>query len=260
MKSSAIQRRQQLLKQLTNGAIYTPAQLAEQLGVSIMTIYRDLKVLQAQGVVHKESGGIFKAQANPHHAFSSFVPISHQTAKTAIGRFAAAHLIDEQKDSLIIDSGTTVLEFVKALPDVSIQVMVDSLPALNALSTYQHMQVHVIGGKLNIDNGIFEGSLAHDTLSNCHFTKAFIGTDGIDLRAGLTTTNTANAQLTRLMAEQADEVYILADLSKFYQRALASIMGFERITAIITQQGVSDEFKELFLNKNIKLFEVDCYK
>lgn len=256
MKKPPVQRQMEILEQLRQGVVVSPTKLAEQFGVSAMTIHRDLKQLDAAGRLSKQHGAAVMTQpvtfSNNLRKKSSM----NAGAKSAIGRFAAKTLVDPQTDSLIIDSGSTTLAFVNALADTPMHVMVNSLPALSVLAEHRHTQVYSLGGKLNQDIMAFEGSIAFDMLNTCHFTKAFIGTDGIDLKAGFSTTHTANAQLTRLMAKQAKEVYILADLSKFHQRALASIMDFDGITGIVTECGVSEAFRHCFKQHHIQLFEV----
>ena len=167
--------------------------------MSVMTIHRDLRQLDDEGYVSKQHGGAMIAN---RFAFSHTNPDrSHlnMAAKKAIGAFAAKHLVNPEDDSLIIDSGSTTLAFVQELPDVPINVMLSSLPALLALSERQHLRVHALGGKLEHDLMAFEGTIAHDILKSCHFSKAFIGTNGIDIHAGFTTANTANvAMLTKL--------------------------------------------------------------
>ncbi len=257
MKKTAAQRRNEIIRHLRQGAVLSPAELAEFFDVSVMTIHRDLKQLDSEGYLSKQHGG---AVINQQSFLSTNLEKRIGTnvrAKDAIAQFVINHLIDSDKDSLVIDSGSTTLALVNALPDVPMTVMVNSLSALSVLAQYQQMLVHSLGGKLNTDIMAFEGTVACDMLSRCHFSKAFIGTDGIDLNAGFTTTDTANAQLTRLMAQQADEVYILADASKFYRRAFASIMDFDGITGIVTEKGVSDEFRAIFKQHHIQLFEVE---
>ena len=257
MKTNRIQRQTAILERLREQKSVSVQGLAQEFKVSVMTIHRDLRQLDDEGYVSKQHGGAMIAN---RFAFSHTNPDrSHlnMAAKKAIGAFAAKHLVNPEDDSLIIDSGSTTLAFVQELPDVPINVMLSSLPALLALSERQHLRVHALGGKLEHDLMAFEGTIAHDILKSCHFSKAFIGTNGIDIHAGFTTANTANAQLTRLMAEQAKEVYVLADFSKFHQRAFASIMHFDHITGIVTDQRVPDEFRQLFDRHRIQLFEVD---
>ncbi len=238
MKRTPAQRRAEIVSRLRQGITLSPVQLAEIFSVSVMTIHRDLKLLDAEGYLTKQHGGAVISQ-NSFFATDLEKRTQQNTeAKAAIGKFVVSHLIDVEKDSIVIDS------------------MVNGLSALAILAQHQHTLVYSLGGKLKQNIMAFEGTVACDILNKCHFTKAFIGTDGIDLRTGFTTTDTANAQLTRLMAQQADEVYMLADASKFDQRAFASIMDFNGITGIVTEKGVSDEFRTIFQNYNIQLFEV----
>ncbi len=256
MKKSPAQRRAEILKHLRQGSISSPMQFAELFDVSVMTIHRDLKQLDAEGYLSKQHGGaiIFQQPFMPTNIEKrTAINIS---AKQAIGKFVATHLINPE-DSIVIDAGSTTLALVNELPDTPMTVMVSGIPALTILSQHKYTDIYSLGGKLNGNIMAFEGTIACDILNKCHFTKAFIGTDGIDLESGLSTVDTANAQLTRLMAKQSKEVYVLADLSKFNRRAFASIINFEDITGIVTEKGISEEFRTVLKQNNVKLFEVD---
>ncbi len=256
MKKTPAQRRSEILSRLRQGLISSPADLAKLFDVSVMTIHRDLKQLDEEGHLSKQHGGaIISSHAFLSPALEKRVQ-ANADAKIAIAHFVVNNLIDKEKDSLAIDSGSTTLALVNALPDTPMTVMVNSWCALRVLAEHQQTRLYALGGRLNRNMMASEGTVACDMLSQCHFTKAFIGTDGIDLKAGFSTTDTANAQLTRLMAQQSDEVYILADASKFYQRAFASIMNFDGITGIVTEKGVSDDFRQVFKQHHIQLFEV----
>ncbi len=256
MKKSPAQRRTEILSHLRQGIVSSPIQLAELFGVSVMTIHRDLKLLDTEGYLSKQHGGAVVTQQSFLSTNIERRTAINSSAKKAIGKFVATQLISPE-DSIVIDSGSTTLALVNELPDTPMTVMVNGISSLAVLSQHKQTNVYSLGGRLNADIMAFEGTVACDMLNKCHFTKAFIGTDGIDLEAGFSTTDTANAQLTRLMAQQSKEVYVLADLSKFNRRAFASIMNFEDITGIITQKGVSDEFRAVFKQHNIQLFEVD---
>ena len=85
---------------------------------------------------------------------------------------------------------------MRALPDVPINVMVNSLDALSILAIHKNTNVYALGGELRKDVMAFEGAITTDNLRQCHFSKAFISADGIDLEAGLTTTNEPTAPST----------------------------------------------------------------
>ncbi|MDP8034168.1 DeoR/GlpR family DNA-binding transcription regulator [Pasteurella atlantica] len=257
MKKSPVQRRAEILSRLRQGIISSPIQLAELFDVSVMTIHRDLKQLDADGYLSKQHGGAIVNQKSFLSTSIEKRTTVNAQAKKRIGEFAATQLINPEVDSIVIDSGSTTLALVNALPDTPMTVMVNGISSLAILSQHKQTNVYSLGGRLNSSIMAFEGTVACDMLNKCHFTKAFIGTDGIDLEAGFSTTDTANAQLTRLMAQQSKEVYVLADLSKFNRRAFASIMNFEDITGIVTEKGVSEEFRTILKQNNVQLFEVE---
>ncbi|MGY0398454.1 MAG: DeoR/GlpR family DNA-binding transcription regulator [Ostreibacterium sp.] len=257
MKNNRIQRQFDIINRLREESTVNTQVLAKEFGVSVMTVHRDLTFLEEQGHISKQYGGAVMINRLTFPQEYDGRRYINTQSKSAIGEFAAKHLIDKD-DSLVIDSGSTTLAFVKALPDNPMQVMVNSLPALAHLSEYLKMQVYSLGGKLNQDIMAFEGTIASDMLKTCHFSKAFIGIDGINLKATFTICNTANAQLTRLMAEQSKEVYVLADSSKFDGGAFADIMPFEKVTGIISDS-IPDAYKKVFLEHHVQIFEVGSY-
>ena len=258
MKSdTTVDRRAQIQTLLNEQGVVNSQELAERFEVSLMTIYRDLDYLQEQGVAKRQHGGAVSADRFISPLKRSLRESQNVDAKRLIGRWAAEHLINQIDDSLIVDSGTTTLEFVRALPDVPINVMVNSLDALSILAIHKNTNVYALGGELRKDVMAFEGAITTDNLRQCHFSKAFISADGIDIEAGLTTTNEQRARLTRLMAEHAQEVYLLADCSKYGKRSFRTFFHFDRITAIISESGVPELYKQHFRQHDIRLIEVN---
>ncbi|MFV0432231.1 MAG: DeoR/GlpR family DNA-binding transcription regulator [Alphaproteobacteria bacterium] len=256
---STAKRRYEIQKILQDEGAVSSQKLSSLFNVSIMTIRRDLKYLDDKGIALRNHGGAI--------ASNRFVFVKNLTqkakeaieAKKAIGQYAAKNLVSAANESIIVDAGSTTLEFVKHLPDTPINVMTNSLVAISTLAEHTHTNVYSVGGELQKGMMSFEGAMSDENLLSCNFSKAFIGVDGIDLQAGLTTTAEIGARLTRIMAEQSLEVYVLADTSKYNKRSFRTILGFNRITAIISNHGVPAEYKDFFAQKNIKLIEVGDY-
>lgn len=254
---STAKRRYEIQKRLQDEGAVSSQKLAEIFNVSVMTIRRDLKYLDDNGIALRNHGGAI--------ASNRFVFVKNLTeksneaieAKKAIGKYAAEHFVLPNNKSIIVDAGSTTLQFVRYLPDTPINVMTNSLVAISTLAEHVHTNVYSVGGELQKDMMSFEGAMSDENLLSCNFSKAFIGVDGIDLHAGLTTTEEIGARLTRIMAEQSLEVYVLADTSKYNKRSFRTILNFDIITAIISNKGVPTEYKEFFAQKNIKLIEVD---
>lgn len=254
---STVKRRYEIQKILQDEGAVSSQKLAELFDVSVMTIRRDLKYLDDEGVALRNHGGAIMSN---HFVFvKNLTEKANEciTAKKIIGRYAAQHLVQRTNESIIVDSGTTTLEFVKHLPDCPINVMTSSLVAISTLADHVHTNVFSVGGKLRKSMMSFEGAMSDENLLSCNFSKAFIGVDGIDLHAGLTTTEEIGARLTRIMAQQSLEVYVLADTSKYNKRSFRTILGFDIITAVVSNKGVPKEYKDLFAQKNIKLIELE---
>ena len=151
MKSdTTVDRRAQIQTLLNEQGVVNSQELAERFEVSLMTIYRDLDYLQEQGVAKRQHGGAVSADRFISPLKRSLRESQNVDAKRLIGRWAAEHLINQIDDSLIVDSGTTTLEFVRALPDVPINVMVNSLDALSILAIHKNTNVYALGGELRL--------------------------------------------------------------------------------------------------------------
>lgn len=257
---TTVDRRAQIQMLLNEQGVVNSQELAERFDVSLMTIYRDLDYLQEQGIAKRQHGGAVSADRFISPLKRSLRESQNTEAKKLIGKWAAGNLVNKIDDSIIVDSGTTTLEFVRALPDAAINVMVNSLDALSILTAHKNTSVYALGGELRKDVMAFEGAITTDNLRQCHFSKAFISADGIDLEAGMTTTNEQRARLTRLMAEHAQEVYVLADCSKYGKRSFRTFFHFDRITAVISEKGVPEMYKHYFRQHEIQLIEVEDHE
>ncbi len=254
---TTVDRRAQIRQLLETNNVVSSQQLAEQFEVSLMTIYRDLDHLQDQGIAKRQHGGAILANRFVSARIRGKRANENLDAKRLIGRYAAKNLIDPNDDAIIISAGSTTLEFVRQLPDVPINVMANSLEALSILGTHAHTNLYALGGELRKDVMAFGGAMTHENLKQCHFAKAFIGVDGIDLESGLTSTNEQTARISRLMGEQAEKLYVLSDSSKFDQKSFRTICGFEAVDAIITTSGVPVAYRTYLKDQGVTLIEVD---
>ncbi|HAN44282.1 MAG TPA: DeoR family transcriptional regulator, partial [Ruminococcaceae bacterium] len=94
------------------------------------------------------------------------------------------------------------------------------------------------------------------SLNSIRVDKAFIGTNAIDISAGLTTPNMLEASIKQKMISVANKVYILADNSKFERVSFAKFGKLSDIDACITGDNLPESIKRDFQSKNIKLYLV----
>ena len=157
-------------------------------------------------------------------------------------------------DSLILDAGSTVLQMVPLLSRFNnITVMTNSLHIVNALSELDNEQTILMpGGTFRKKSASFHGQLAENAFEQFSFDKLFMGTDGIDLVAGVTTFNEVYT-VSKAMCNAAREVILMADSSKFGRKSPNIVCGLERVDKLITDADIDPEFQRALEAKGIEV-------
>ena len=230
--------------------------LSDALGVSTVTIRGDLDFLEQSGCISRSYG---KAVINSNFAFELDFREKEKLrseAKQLIGK-AAARLINDGQ-SLIIDSGSTV-GFVPRYVDAHKRctLMTNALNLVTELVGDVRFQLMMTGGTLRADSYSLCGPAAEQAVGLHHFDMLFIGADGVDLNAGVTTTNEQDAQLNRAMLQAVDKVVLLADSSKFGRRGFCVICPLHKIHTLITDSGIPDEYRRALLLAGVNVIVAD---
>ena len=199
-----------LLHQQTSLSV---SQLAHMLGVSEVTIRKDLTLLEQQQMLYRVHGSAILA--NPYiqerHVNDKEKLCSDQ--KRAIGAYAAR--LVEPRDTILIASGTTTL------------------------AENDECTVIQLGGVLRNSSFSVVGPFAEQMLRQFSCSKLFFGVDGFDLNYGVTTTNLMGGHLALMMIETVQKVIALVDSSKFGRRGFCKMCDVDRIDMVITDDGVS---------------------
>ncbi|MEO8109360.1 MAG: DeoR/GlpR family DNA-binding transcription regulator [Ginsengibacter sp.] len=246
------ERHQFILNKLKQTGNLNVLNLNQELNVSLVTIRKDLKLLEEKGLLFRTHGGA--TQRNPYIIDR---PVNEKeklqaAEKAGIGMVAASLI--EANDSIIIASGTTVLSLAKSIKGKESLTVITS--ALNvALELMQHPNIEVLqlGGILRKSSSSVTGPYAQSILADFSCTKLFLGVDGIDLEFGLTTTNAMEAHLNRQMIEASQKVIVLSDSTKFGKRGFGKICGLEHVDRIITDNGISAHFVQQLENLGIQV-------
>lgn len=228
-----------------HGFVQTAA-LSAELGVDSSTIRRDFVSLEAAGQLKRTHGGAAAATDASGAAAGSDVPYSQKraervTAKQAIGAAAAARIADHA--TVLLDSGSTTYEVAAALPGHSdLTVVTNDLHIAHLLADAGSVRLVVTGGELLASVYTLVGDPWLDIIAAMHVDWAILGADAIDVRAGITNTNTAEPRLKQTMARIADRVMVVADSSKFGQRALVPVLGLDQVDLFVTDAKVPADY------------------
>jgi DeoR/GlpR family transcriptional regulator of sugar metabolism len=231
----AQERRDAILRALLPSGAATVADLAAGLGVSEMTIRRDLGVLAAQQLVEKVHGGAVLATggaAEPHFATKRRI---NAPAKAAIAEVAAA-LVHEGM-TVALSAGTTTWQVARRLRGGGVRdltFVTNSLNVAGALEANGWHSIIVSGGSFRTPSDALVGPFANQTLRQLNADLLLLGVHSIDARVGLTTPNVAEAETNRILVAGARKVVVVADSSKLGQVSLATFAGCDEVDELVT--------------------------
>jgi DeoR family transcriptional regulator, aga operon transcriptional repressor len=231
------------------------SELAKMLEVSTVTIRGDLTFLEDKGLIVRSHGSAISSLGLCPELTVQERRAKNTSIKFRIGK-AAADLIKDG-DAIILDSGTTTLEIAAHLTKVErVVAMTNGLDIAMELSSKPGVDILMTGGTLRKNALSFSGSQAEVGLQNYRFNKVFLGVDGFDLQAGITTHNNTEANLNRLMCEVSEQIIAVTDSTKFGKRSCNMIRAFSGIDILITDAGIPDEYRHALQDAGVEVIIV----
>ena len=173
-------------------------------------------------------------------------PSKQQIALTAIAQLQGG-------ETLYLDAGTTTGAMIALLGQVTPAPLVVTNSVHHASQLADLMvPVVVIGGQVKLSTNATVGMTAAEQLGQLAFDVSFIGADAIDLTAGITTPDLEEAAIKRLVIAHSRHAFVLADASKFNQRAFAKVADLEEVT-IITEPNSATELASYQTKTQLKI-------
>ncbi len=247
----AEERRRRILDILQNQHRVTVNQLIEDLPVSEATVRRDLQDLEQQGSLKRTRGGAILNNTNNFEPPYPQKEVLASEEKEYIGQLAATYINDG--DTLIIDSGTTTLQIISYLTQKNLTVITNSVCAIKALSLNSDIKFIVTGGYNRYHSRSLVGDWTLTMLKHLHANKVFLGVDGIDLIYGFTTPSIEEVAIKQQMIQSADEVFVIADSSKFSKVTLNKIAEIEKVDYIVTDTKLPPSLAEKYVSRGITI-------
>lgn len=225
------ERRTLILDRLRTEGRVLAADLSAELDVSSDTIRRDLRELDAAGLVRRVHGGALPrhGDASPFAARARRAP----EAKASIARRAAACVADGQV--VVLDGGTTTLELARALrDDLRASVITVSPPIALALADHPGVEVTVVGGTLRRNALVTVGATAVEALRVIRADVVFLGVCGLHPEIGVTTEDLEERHVKAAMIDGAAEVVALADHDKLGTAMPVVVAPMRAVTQLVT--------------------------
>lgn len=235
---------------LAEDSIVKLQQIVEATNASESTARRDLSQLEEAGELIRVHGGAKRNFSVDYEPSVKEKSTQHMTEKERIGKFAASLIQDNE--FIFIDAGTTTITMLPHIKAKDITIVTNGLEIANQLAG-MNFQAILIGGKLKPKTLAMIGSDAQKQLRQYQFSRAFMGTNGLNVQYGYTTPDIEEANVKQTAIQQANASYVLTDSSKFDKVSFCRIVELED-AAIITNQ-LTDAMRVKF-EKYTKVKEV----
>ncbi len=228
-------RRRELTRLLKSGRSVRVTQMARLLGVSAMTIRRDLEALAASGVAVRTYGGAIPAGRISFELAFSERHHQHWPEKRRIGSAAAALI--RPGSTVFVDTGTTTLEIARALAGQRIACTVVTSSLVVAAELWRHRQVALLllGGRVRDGSPDLAGPETQRAVKAMRADAAFLGADAVDA-SGAFAADAEVARVAALMVRRARQAVVVADASKLGRRAGTRYARAAELDVLITDR------------------------
>jgi len=231
----------------------TTDQICEHFDISRDSARRDLIKLADLADVQRIRGGAILVPVN--NKASPYLQREQMSdIKMMLGK-AAADLVNEN-DFIIIDSGTSLTAMAAHLASPT-TVVTNSIDCLTLLADQKSINVHLLGGQLNHYHRAILGAKAVEQLSEYQVNKAFLGVCALS-ELGLSTSNEEEANIKKVMIQQAQQLILVCDSSKFGQYNFHSICSLDKVDIIITDQYPTEKLMGSIKKYGIELLVVNA--
>ena len=246
------ERRRHILSLVQNQGRVLVGELSRTLGISQITIRKDLEHLQSRGLVQRTHGGALRLQSGA--LFDPSLPEKRKQHSEEKQRIAdeAARTVQEGQ-CVMLDSGTTTTAVAHALKRFSQLTLITNAVNIAADLANTNFEVILIGGTLRKNSFSLVGPLAEDVLDEMHADILFLGVDGFDAETGITTPNFLESRVNRAMVKSSRRVVVVCDSTKFNRRSLSRIILTSAVHRVITDTNLPRETEEALRNQNLEL-------
>jgi DeoR family transcriptional regulator of aga operon len=254
--NSCIDRRSFILRQLEKENQVNVSALSRKFKVSEVTIRKDLKHLEKKNILIRSRGGAIK-QSLINIDLSIYDRRKQNIKLKEVIGTAAANLVING-ETILIDTGTTMMEMAKHLPKkIDITVITNSVDITFRLAEYPNIRVIMPGGILRRNSLALVGEQAAESLRSFYCDKYFLSADGVDVERGMLTTNIEEASLARINIKNSNQVFALIDSSKFHNKGITTIAPLSEVDTIITDNGIPADILQKIRGLGVNVLVAD---
>ncbi|MCH3917621.1 MAG: DeoR/GlpR family DNA-binding transcription regulator [Spirochaetia bacterium] len=250
-------RQQEEMKMLKKNHFFSVRQLSAHFGVSEMTIRRDIQYLDQQHLAKQVFGGITESDVDNIKNYDHMTEkTKHSPQKDAIAKVAASLI--HNGDVIFMDSGSTIQRIPDYIPeDMECTFITSSLPAINNLRRLTKSAIIVCGGRYSQKSNSFLNNSHKLEFDEYRAMIAFIGVTGFDKELGLTCSYIEEKAYKQSLIKNSMKRIIVTDSSKFAKVSTACFADISQFNIVITDKGISNEYKDYLESQDIQLLIAD---
>ena len=254
----ARQRQALILDHVREDGAVRVADLVRELGVSDMTVRRDLEILDERGLLEKVHGGATSvagtALFEPGFALKSTL---QEREKDAIADAAVGFV--EPGMAIAVSAGTTTFALAQRLAYIpGLTVVTNSVRVGDVLyQTGRTDQTIILTGGVRTPSDALAGPFAVAALRTVHVDLVFVGVHGMDPRSGFTCPNLLEAETDRALIEAGRRLVVVADASKWGVIGISSIARLDQADVLVTDAGLAPDARTILSESVRDLIIVD---
>ena len=232
--------------------------LVRELGVSDMTVRRDLELLDERGLIEKVHGGAAAIDGSALFEPGFTAKSVLMEAEKGLIAASAASLV-APGTAIAISAGTTTFALARRLTDIpGLTVLTNSVPVADVLyKDGRSDQTVILSGGVRTPSDALVGPFAVEVIRSLHVDSVFMGTHGMDSRFGLTTPNILEAETNRALIEAGRRLIVLADHTKWGLIGISSVARLENADTVITDSGLDPAARSQLASAVRRLIVVD---
>lgn len=239
------ERRAQLIRILNETGYAQVGELATELGISPITVRRDLMEMEKEGICIRKRGGAVVQNRGVTLELPYFIKqVQNREAKKRIAEAALKQISDSS--TLILDSGSTTYMLATRLSEKKrLSVVTNDLQIATKLAANPDINMICTGGVARANVFSLQGAMAESCLQNVRVDVTFLGADAVHSDGGIYNVNIEEVSLKQAMMKAAATVILLADSSKFEIRGFYKICDLSQVDIVITDSQISPTAKAL---------------
>jgi DeoR/GlpR family transcriptional regulator of sugar metabolism len=247
-------RRDNIVKIVAERGHVVIAELATELGVSEMTVRRDVAHLDGKGRIVAFYGGLRPVSTDSHPSAFGVRIHDEALAKTKIAARAASLVAADEV--IALDAGTTVARLAENLVSHSqLRVVTASVSVISTFAEATNVDLVVLGGTLRHETQSFVGPNVTNAAQDLQVETYFMGAAGLSPRGAFDVTD-IDAVVKRELIRVAARVILLADSTKFMRRAMSRISGWDGIDVLVTDDRLEDDMLRMLADSSVDVIRV----